>query len=118
VATVRLDPLGRIMALNAERRGGSLRLYPLVCPNPTLGEGSFVEVRANPEEPQFPIVKFRLEIERFNPTAWEAEVGVLPFHFLSCSLPGAEIFLQRGWSIPTPIIDDYPLLKATGGVGV
>jgi hypothetical protein len=80
-------------------------------PTPLLGDDSFVEVRLLQNEP-YPQVLFRLHMRGFDAGAWEKAIGRVPFHFLSCSLPGAEIFHQRGWMIGTPNIDRYILLDA------
>ncbi|HIE51040.1 MAG TPA: hypothetical protein EYP85_04715 [Armatimonadetes bacterium] len=58
-----------------------------------------------------------MELQGFDEAAWEQTFGRVPFHFLSCSLPGAEIFHQRGWPIPTPVIDPYPLHNQATGYG-
>ncbi|RKX99656.1 hypothetical protein DRP77_12890, partial [Candidatus Poribacteria bacterium] len=97
--------------------GVRLRLEGLKAdPTPTLEEGSFVEVELKPGDP-YPEVRFKLQMESFDEEAWREAIGEAPFHFLVCPLPGAEIFHQRGWNIPTPVIDPYPLQGDQRGYG-
>ncbi len=86
------------------------------APTPKLGPGSFVTVETFKDDP-FPRVEFRFEIEAFDKAKWEAAMGEVPFHFLCCRQPGAEIFHQRGWTIPTPALDPYPLHNKGKGYG-
>jgi len=112
VATILLGGNGAITARTAKARGDVLRLYSLQCsPTPTLSAGSSVEVRLLPEDP-YPEVSFALNMERFDRQAWEERFGEVPFHFLVCSVPGAEVFHQRGWPIGTPVVDDYIQMQA------
>ena len=84
---------------------------------PRLGRGSFVRIHLDRREP-YPRVEFRLELLAFDRARWQAVMGRVPFHFLACSVPGAEIFHHRGWPIPTPTLDDYPLHNHGEGYGV
>ncbi len=79
---------------------------------PILDGSLFEEVRLRAHEPYLQ-VRFRLQLQGFDAGAWEKAMGRGPFHFLACSLPGAEIFHQRGWMIGTPVIDRYTLLNAS-----
>lgn len=121
VALLRFGSLDNLTAgrLEQGQDGASswLRFTSLqAMPTPRLGQGSFITVRLYPNDP-FPQVSFRLEIEGFDAAAWEAALGRAPFHFLVCSLPGAEVFHQRGWSIMTPALDPYPLHGEATGYG-
>lgn len=78
---------------------------------PDLAPSSFVEVRLFANDP-YPQVRFRLQLRGFDVSEWQKAFGQVPFHFFVCSLPGAEIFHQRGWMIGTPVIDRYILLDA------
>jgi hypothetical protein len=112
-----LSSQGNIRARSVEVKDRSIRLEDLEAdPTPTFGSGSFVEVELDPDDP-YPHVNFNLEIEAFDEEGWREEIGEAPFHFLVCSLPGAEIFHQRGWNIPTPVIDPYPLRGRQTGYG-
>jgi hypothetical protein len=118
IATVRLGSTENIVARKAdvgEREGARwLRLTGLSArPTPALGPKSYVEVRLRPSDP-YPEVWFRLDLGAFSEEAWEKAQGRVPFHFLACSVPGAEVFHQRGWPIATPVIDEYPLHEAEG----
>ena len=86
-------------------------------PTPRLARGSSITVRLFADDP-YPRVEFSLDMSRFSQERWQAHMGEVPFHFLSVSVPGAEIFHQRGWPIPTPVIDDYPLHNTGTGYGV
>ncbi|MBU0606238.1 MAG: hypothetical protein KKI08_00075, partial [Armatimonadetes bacterium] len=115
VATVLLGSNDAIKATTVQQTASSLRFTGLSCtPTPTLGPGSFVEVRlVGPDDP-YPKVSFRLELQRFDAPAWEAKWGKVPFHFLASLLDGAEVFHQRGWIIGTPAVDDYIQMKCEG----
>lgn len=92
----------------------TLRFAPLAAqPTPKLGADSFVEISLEDNDP-YPQVAFRLRLAEFDQVAWERAFGSLPFHFLTCSLPGAEIFHQRGWPIATPVVDQYIQMQAEG----
>ncbi|NSW80277.1 MAG: hypothetical protein HPY54_14730 [Chthonomonadetes bacterium] len=78
-----------------------------------VGDDAVVSVtftRGNP----YPQVAFRIPVRRFAPVVWEASHGKQPLHLFACSLPGAPIFHQRGWVIPTPVIDDHVMQGAFG----
>jgi len=86
-------------------------------PTPALGRGSCVRVHLDKGDP-FPRVEFSLQLRSFDARRWEQVLGRVPFHFLTISVPGSEIFHQRGWPIPTPTIDHYPLQNTGEGYGV
>ncbi len=114
VATVSFGSNDAIVARSVRQEGASLVFSGLICtPTPTLGPDSSISVALFPDDP-YPEVSFRLDLRGFNQEAWEAAFGRCPFHFLACSLPGAEVFHQRGWSIGTPVIDDYIQMQAEG----
>lgn len=117
IADLLLGSQGNIRAGSVEVKDLSIRLEDLEAgPTPSLGPDSFVEIKLLPDDP-YPQVSFRLDIESFDEELWREKIGDVPFHFLVCSLPGAEIFHQRGWNIPTPIIDPYPLQGRQTGYG-
>jgi len=116
LAIIRFGSLDNIFATSVQvQRGGkehALRFSGFSAePTPTLAGSSFVEVLLFPNDP-YPWVRFRFQLSDFNPQAWEKAMGQVPFHFFACSLPGAEIFHQRGWMIGTPVVDRYILLDA------
>ncbi|MBM3500090.1 MAG: hypothetical protein FJX74_15650, partial [Armatimonadetes bacterium] len=125
---VRFGSLGNIVAPRAvarkEKGAQVLRFAPLVAePTPKLAPSSFVEVRLYDGDP-YPEVAFEMRLLEFDQAAWEGVFGRggapdrtdggAPFHFLACSLPGAEIFHQRGWPIGTPVVDQYIQMQAVG----
>lgn len=116
LAVIRFGSIGNIVATNvAVQRGDNTQTLHFdglrAEPTPTLDATSFVEVRLLPNNP-YPQVRFRLALHGFNASAWQQSFGHVPFHFFACSLPGAEVFHQRGWMIGTPVIDRYILLDA------
>ena len=114
VAAVLFGSNNAIVARSAQAEGNALRFSVLSCaPTPTLGRGSFVEVKVLPDDP-YPKVAFHLNLRSFDQEAWQERFGEVPFHFLICSVPGAEVFHQRGWPIGTPVVDDYIQMKAEG----
>ncbi|MGQ9736944.1 MAG: carbohydrate-binding family 9-like protein [Armatimonadota bacterium] len=78
-----------------------------------VGDGALVSVTFTQGNP-YPQVSFRIPVRRFAPVVWEAAHGRQPLHLFACSLPGAPIFHQRGWVIPTPVIDDHVMQGAFG----
>lgn len=116
IATVRFGSLDNIFATSAQtRREGTMQILRFsqlkAEPTPELDASSFVEVRLFANDP-YPQVRFRLKLQGFDASSWQKTFGQVPFHFFTCSLPGAEIFHQRGWMIGTPVIDRYILLDA------
>jgi hypothetical protein len=57
---------------------------------------------------EFPEISFSLKIDDFDPQQWEKAVGRVPFHFLTMSMPEAEVVHQRGWLHPTPKTEPFP----------
>ncbi|MCS7263871.1 MAG: hypothetical protein NZ805_03455 [Armatimonadetes bacterium] len=116
IATIRFGSLDNIFAnsvqVRKEKAMQVLRFSPIIAePTPELDNSSFVEVRLLADYP-YPQVRFKLQLRSFSPSSWQENFGQVPFHFLVCSLVGAEIFHQRGWMIGTPVIDRYILLDA------
>ena len=120
VAEVTFGSVGNITAARAsvEPKSPTLVFTGLKArPTPALGGGSKIAVRLLSEDP-YPRVEFSLDIEGFDQAAWEKAMGTVPFHFLCLSQPGAEILHHRGWSIPTPVLDPYPLHNTGTGYGI
>ncbi|MCS7192628.1 MAG: hypothetical protein NZ937_06585 [Armatimonadetes bacterium] len=116
ITAIRFGSLDNIFATSVqvrkERAMQVLSFNPLkAVPTPELDNSSFIEVRLFANDP-YPQIYFKLQLRSFNPSSWQENFGQVPFHFLVCSLPGAEIFHQRGWMIGTPVIDRYILLDA------
>ncbi|MGQ9463649.1 MAG: hypothetical protein ACUVTP_11295 [Candidatus Fervidibacter sp.] len=116
LATIRFSSLDNIVTPSVQiQRDGKMQILRFSGlngqPTPTLDPSSFVEVRLTFNDP-YPQVRFKFQLRNFAVGEWERNVGHVPFHFLSCSLPGAEVFHQRGWMIGTPVIDRYILLDA------
>jgi hypothetical protein len=112
IATVNFGSNHALTATTLKATTSVLRFTGLSCtPTPALGPASFIEVQLLPKDP-FPVVTFELDLRSFDQAAWEKRWGQVLFHFLTCSLPGAEVFHQRGWSIGTPVVDDYIQMKA------
>lgn len=115
VAPVRLSSNSLLAATRAESRQGDgqwLRLTGLKAKEGTglrLGPEDFVEVSLPPGE-KFPEVRFRLTVVAFDPQQWQKNAGRFPLHFLSVSLPEAEVVHQRGWLNATPKADPFPFL--------
>ena len=74
-----------------------------------LGPESRVEVVLR-EGDRWPRVSFSLDLQAFDPEAWQQAVGgPLPFHYLLCELPGATMFYQGGGLTPSREVDPYPM---------
>jgi len=114
VADIFFGSLKNIYANKVEIKENSLIFSDIRSTStPTFGKNSFISLKLYPNDP-YPEISFRLELSDFSPQKWETEIGRVPFHFLVCPIPGAEVFHQRGWLIPTPISDPYPILNAEG----
>jgi len=74
-----------------------------------LSPDDFVSVTLFKDDP-YPLVRFRFSIHEFHQDKWERAAGRFPFHFLSFYMPRARVFHQRGWIMPTPPEDPFPLL--------
>jgi hypothetical protein len=112
VAPLRLSTNGALSAGRVGRKGQLVRLAALTCRDPQavkLSADSFVEV-----EGQFGSgakIRFHLGIEAFDAARWQALFPApAPFHFLSCEMPTAQVWHQRGWLNATPNADPFPLL--------
>ncbi|MGD9520119.1 MAG: hypothetical protein AB7W28_11465, partial [Armatimonadota bacterium] len=119
--TVRFGSSGNIwaQAVQEEQAKGVSRLVFTgleASPTPRLGRDSRVVVELTEGDP-YPLVSFTLNLQAFNKAQWEARFGTVPFHFMVLSMPGAEMFYQRGWQIPTPIVDPYPMQGKHTGYG-
>jgi len=114
IAEVKFGSLGNIVASEVKREGNKLLFTGLkASPTPELGPGSYVSVELLSGD-RFPRIRFRMEIQKFEKNKWEDALDRCPFHFLACSIPGAEIFHQRGWPLGTPVIDPYIILTDPG----
>ena len=114
VAPLRLSSGGLITARRLALVGpsGALQLSGLEARPGTglvLGDGDYVQIQRQPGQP-YPEVSFKITVARFDPQAWEKGAGRFPFHFLTLSMPAAEVFHQRGWLMATPKADPFPLL--------
>lgn len=94
---------GQQLLFSGFRTDGSWEVAPDAIVSVSLATG-------NP----YPQVAFRIPVRRFSPIVWEATHGKQPLHLFACSLPGAPIFHQRGWVIPTPVIDEHVMHGAFG----
>jgi hypothetical protein len=109
VAVVRFGSLDNIVARKLVVTQDGLEFSDfLSLPTPPLDRDTRIAVRLLPGSP-YPEVDFRLGLGAFDQAAWEQANGEVPFHFLACSLPGAEVFYQRGWPIGTPVVEEYPI---------
>lgn len=112
VAPLRLSSNGLITAGRVSVTGQTLRfeqLQPKSGIGLTLAPDDFVSVELQANDP-LPQVRFRLTIKSFDRAAWEANAGKFPLHFLTCSMPNADVWHQRGWLMATPKADPFPLL--------
>ena len=113
-APIRLSTNGAITAETVETQSGGVRLSRLVCKDPrasrsrrtisaqcraSLGRGAGSTVPA--EGPEF----------RRRAMAGPVPRGAGPVPLLSCSLPKAQVWHQRGWLNATPHADPFPLLQ-------
>ena len=83
----------------------------------TLGEHDFISVTLRGED-AYPQVAFDLAVGSFTKEEWERFFGgPTPFHFLTISMPEAEVWHQRGWLMATPKSDPFVLQQdvAYGG---
>ena len=116
-ATVTFGSMDNVAAAQLTTSERGLEFTQMTAtPTPALGAGSRVAVRWAKDDP-YPEVAFRLVVKEFDQVKWEAAMGSAPYHFLCCRVAGAEIFHHRGWSIPTPVIDPYPLHNKGTGYG-
>ena len=111
VAPIRFSSQGLITAGQCRQDGPVLRFLGLRAKDGTglrLAADDAVEVQTTARS--YPEVRFRLTIVAFDREAWERGAGRFPFHFLTLSMPEAEVVHQRGWLNATPKADPFPLL--------
>jgi hypothetical protein len=124
VAPIRLAVNGAILADSVVVTNGGIRLSGLHAADPlavSFGADDYVAIRlpasianaTNSPPILDPVVEFKLSVNSFNPTRWKALFpdGPMPFHFLTCSMPAAQVWHQRGWLNATPKADPFPLLQ-------
>lgn len=117
LADVRFNAHDALYAMKAQAQGGRL-MFSDFRTDGTWQVGGDATVRvAFTAGDAFPLVSFRVPVKQFSPAAWGAKHGKEPLHLFACSLPGAPIFHQRGWVIPTPVADDYVMHGAFGTAG-
>jgi hypothetical protein len=108
---------GRIVARDVlEDRDGVL-LTGLESRTPeafTLDPSSFVRVDLGGPG-GVPRATFRIVLDHFDRTRYERQFGREPFHFLVLTMRDATVLHHRGWKIPTPTLDPYPLLGGRTG---
>lgn len=121
-APIRLAANGAIVASQVSSTASSIRLSGLRAKDSsavTFAADDFVSITVpaaegtNPPVIWEPVVQFKLTIKAFNTNKWLALFpgGPAPFHFLVCSMPGAQAWHQRGWLNATPAADPFPLLQ-------
>jgi hypothetical protein len=111
VAPVRFSSQGLIAASRLQQDGRVLRFLGLKARDGTglrLAPDDRIEVCS--DEASWPEIRFRLTIADFDQVAWERGAGRFPFHFLTLSVPEAEVVHQRGWLNATPKADPFPFL--------
>lgn len=116
VAPIRLAAHGAILADNIVTNADGLLLTGLHAADPaavTFANDDFVRVTLpGPANYPEPVIDFKLTLVTFNTNHWLAQFpdGAVPFHFLTCTLPTAQVWHQRGWLNATPVADSFPLL--------
>lgn len=111
VAPIRFSSQGLITAGQCRQDGPLLRFLGLRAKQGTglrLAADDTIEVQT--AEGSYPEVRFRLTIAAFDHETWQRGAGRFPLHFLTLSLPDAEVVHQRGWLNATPKADPFPLL--------
>jgi len=124
VAPIRFSSNGAITANGVEMRGRVWRFSGLRCKNPqavAFDDDDFIDVDESGSKTGAQAgqscsemsIRFKLTIKSFDQKKWQALFpdGRTPFHFLSCSVPGAAVWHQRGWLNATPNADAFPLLQ-------
>jgi hypothetical protein len=121
VAPVRLAANSAILADTIASTNGGLRLSALHGRDPLavgFAPEDYLSVNlpsgpASTNNPSEPLVQFHLTLRTFDATRWRALFpdGPVPFHFLTCSMPTAQVWHQRGWLNATPNDDPFPLLQ-------
>lgn len=114
LADVLFHANGALYATRAQTREGQILFSGFRTDGSwEVGDDAVVSVAFTQGNP-YPQVSFRVPVRRFAPVVWEAAHGKQPLHLFACFLPGAPIFHQRGWVIPTPVIDDHVMHGAFG----
>ncbi len=122
VARIRFGSNGLIRArqLDRDKTDGVFRFTGLTAVQGSgvdLGPDSFVRVRPGPTDDPYPFVEFRIDLREFDRRAWEkAAGGPCPFHFLTLRVDDAQAIHHRGFLVPTPRLDPYPLLGGRQGI--
>lgn len=119
VAPIRLAANGALLADTVVTNNDGLTLTGLHCADPLavgFGTGDSVTIHLPPEPNTnglAPRIEFKLSLSNFNSNRWLALFpdGAAPFHFLTCSMPTAQVWHQRGWLNATPAADPFPLLQ-------
>ena len=116
VARMRLAANAAIVADNVVSNGTGIFLSGLRSTDPlavTFATNDFVSVTLPGPTNAEPVVRFKLTVLAFNTNHWLAMFpdGAAPFHFLTCALPTAQVWHQRGWLNATPLADPFPLLQ-------
>jgi len=115
-APIRLAANGAIVADTVISNATGIRLSGLRSADPlavTFATNDFVSITfpgaTNPE----PVVQFQFTVVAFNTNHWLSMFpdGAAPFHFLTCAMPTAQVWHQRGWLNATPLADPFPLLQ-------
>ncbi|HLV78968.1 MAG TPA: hypothetical protein VKT32_01765, partial [Chthonomonadaceae bacterium] len=113
-AAVRLSSDGWIVAERCRNEGGRALVFEGLKAQEgcglRLGANDRVTVRLEPGA-IYPEVRFALSVVSFDARRWQAVVGKQPFHFLTLSLPEAQVWHQQGWLNATPLADPFPLLE-------
>lgn len=124
IAPIRLSSNGLIVAAHVQREGAALVFTGLRCSDPAaikFAGADYVRVEpaantaGSPPSAQEWVVSFKLTLVAFDSTKWQAICAKAPFHFLTCSLPTATVWNQRGWLNATPVDDPFPLLGDVHG---
>jgi hypothetical protein len=110
---LRLGTNGTLRAEHVQAGPRALEFTGLRCKDPravAFDREDFVRVEREPGAE--PVVRFRLTIRSFDAARWKALFpdSPAPWHFLSCALPTARVWHQRGWLNATPLADPFPLL--------
>lgn len=119
IAPIRLSSNGLITAAQTHREGAALVFTGLKCSDPaaaSFAATDFVRVEpatntaGSPASAHEWTIRFKLTLDAFDRAKWQADCPNAPFHFLTCSLPSATVWNQRGWLNATPLDDPFPLL--------
>jgi hypothetical protein len=116
-APIRLAANGAILADSIVTNATGIILSGLHTSDPlavTFAADDYVSITlsTSTNAPE-PVIQFKLTLLNFNTNRWLALFpdGPAPFHFLTCSMPTAQVWHQRGWLNATPYADPFPLLQ-------